>query len=66
MNNAFLIKSLLFDHAVYIRHLVQTKTVPQQVKSAWLVDIPLPEYAHQNKAILMTQNSSKYDQKLAK
>ena len=40
INNAFLMKSSLVDHAVYIRHLVQTQTVPQQIKSVWLVDIP--------------------------
>ena len=40
INNALLIKSSLVDHAVYIRHLVQTQTVPQQIKSVWLVDIP--------------------------
>ena len=34
INNAFLIKSLLFDHAVYTSHLVWTQTVPQQIKCA--------------------------------
>ena len=37
INNTSLIESSLFDHAVYIRH----QTVPRQIKSAWLVDIPL-------------------------
>ena len=39
IKNAFLMKSSLVDHAVYIRHFVQTETVPQQIKSVWLVDI---------------------------
>ena len=40
INNAFMIKSSLFDHfAVYIRHLVQTQTVSQQIKRVWLVEI---------------------------
>ena len=40
IKNAFLMKSSLVDHAVYIRHFVQTETVLQQIKSVWLVDIP--------------------------
>ena len=43
-----------------------SETVPQQIKSAWLVNIPLPVYAHQNKAVLMKQNGLKYDHKFAK
>ena len=65
INNAFLIKSSLVDHAVYIRHLVQKQTVPLQIKSAWLIDI-LAVYAHQNKVTIMTQNGLKYDHKSAK
>ena len=30
--------------------------IPQQIKRAWLVDIPLAVHAHQNKAIFMTPN----------
>ena len=37
-----------------------TDTVPQPIKSAWLVDIPLAVYAHQTKAELMMQNGWKY------
>ena len=70
LNNAFLIKSSLFDPPVWgCLHLpscLDTETVPQQIKSAWLVDIPLAVYAHQNKAALMTQNGLKYDHKSAK
>ena len=43
INTTFLIKSLLFDHAVYIRHLVQTLRQfrnPQKIKNVWLVEIP--------------------------
>ena len=37
------------------------ETVPQQVKSAWLMDISLAVYAHQNKAVFIVQNGLKYD-----
>ena len=51
-----LIKSSMIGLAVYICHL---ETVLQQIKSAWLVDIPL--VAHQNEAVPIMQNSLKYD-----
>ena len=59
INNAFLIKSLLFDHAVYILHLVQTlgsSTANQERVISRYSKIPLAVYVHQNKAVLMTQN----------
>ena len=55
INNAFnqiAVLTTLFTSAI----LSVTETVPQQIKRAWLVDIPLAVHAHQNKAIFMTPN----------
>ena len=45
---------------------ILSQTVSQQIKSAWLVDIPLAVYAHQNKAAFTTQNGLKYNYKSVK
>ena len=67
----FLIKSTLFGHAVYIRHLVHSRHWDSSAANQEGViginsEVPLAAYAHQNKATLMTQNSLKCDHKSAK
>ena len=68
INNAFLMKSSLVDHAVYIRHLVQTDSsaANQERVIGRYSGVPLAVYAHQNKVTIMTQNGLKYDHKSAK
>ena len=68
INNAFLMKSSLVDHAVYIRHLVQTDSSAANQESVIgrYSGVPLAVYAHQNKVTIMTQNGLKYDHKSAK
>ena len=68
INNAFLMKSSLVDHTVYIRHLVQTDSsaANQERVIGRYSGVPLAVYAHQNKVTIMTQNGLKYDHKSAK
>ena len=49
INNMFLIKSSLFDHAVYICHLVlRNSAANQECVIGRYSDVPLAVYAHQN------------------
>ena len=57
INNAFLMKSSPVDHAVYIRHLVQTDSsaANQERVIGRYSGVPLAVYAHQNKVTIMMQ-----------
>ena len=55
INNAFLIKSTLFTSAILSRHRDSSAANQERVIGRYS-KVPLVVYAHQNKAVLMTQN----------